>query len=97
LVSRSFTPPLVSLLEALLRRAQAGDELGIRCPNPECRSAELVVLSVSRCFDALRRVRRCRACGWLRETVELDSGEATRKKIQDRYPPDMRPFGNRHR
>lgn len=92
----TFTSPLVSLLEALLRRAQAGDELGIVCPNPECRSADLVVISVSRGLDVLRRVRECRRCGWIRDTLEFDAGEARRRKVNDLYPPTVHTlYGNR--
>jgi hypothetical protein len=82
---RPATPPLVSLLEALLRRAQAGDELGIRCRA--CGFLDTVVIDSSNTQDGVRRLRRCLRCRSLRRTIELDEDATTKRSVRKFYPP----------
>lgn len=90
-MSPRVIPPLVSLLEALLRQATGGVALGIVCHA--CGSPELLGLTVSKGADATIRIRECRRCGVRHETVEMVVGTTRRHDIRVPYPPlHRRPY-----
>ncbi|OHB79591.1 MAG: hypothetical protein A2V98_11535 [Planctomycetes bacterium RBG_16_64_12] len=55
---------------------EAGNALGLRCPNPECRAAgEFSVCWVRHYPGRIMRRRVCRVCGRRTTTVERVQGE----------------------